>query len=94
VDFTQEAKTIVTQLRSLEAQYEYASIRAFRVLKQHDPETLSLALEAFGNRKRAARWFGHRNWVLGDKTPWECMAEGGVELVKHELVSIIHGLPV
>ena len=94
MNVSREAQNIVAQLRSLEVRYARASIKAFSVLEQFDPDTASLALETFDHRRRAARWFGHRNWVLGDKTPWECMAEGGVELVKHELVSIIHGLPV
>ena len=65
MSFPEEATKIVIQLRSLEAQYVRASIKAFRTLERSDPSTASLAIEAFNYRKRAALWFGGRSWPLG-----------------------------
>jgi hypothetical protein len=63
MDVSREAQNIVAQLHSLEVQYARASIKAFRLLEQSDPDTVCLALEAFGHRRRAAQWFGDRIWL-------------------------------
>lgn len=91
-DLPSEAQKIVTRLRTWEREYRHVALEVYTLVEQGDEETAKLALEVFGHRNRAALWFGDRVESLGNKTPWECLAEGRVEDVRRILNSIIYGV--
>ncbi len=93
-DYQEEARQIVSRLRSLEGKYRRELRKAFSVFERHDPETVALAIDAFDHRDRAALWFGDRVQSLGYKTAWECVSEGRVVWVRQILSSIIWGIPM